>query len=223
MKINLLFTVLGFLTMSITAFAGIPVKGLVLDEESQPLVGVAVIEDGTNNKNAVFTDLDGCFTLEVESEASILLFNSMGFKLEKLPVSVGKDMEVVLTSEQNELDGVVVIGYGTSRKSDLTGAVSSLRTSDIEDDQSASFTGMLAGRIPGVHAVSSGGAPGAKTNITIRGASSVSGGTEPLYVIDGVMMGGSANEMSGASWMGDTELDPLSMINPSDIGFLLKC
>ena len=76
---------------------------------------------------------------------------------------------------------------------------------------------MLAGRIPGVLAVSTGGAPGSKTNIVIRGASSVSGGTSPLYVVDGVMMGGESDEVSAAGWFGDTELDPLSMINPDDI------
>ena len=76
---------------------------------------------------------------------------------------------------------------------------------------------MLAGRIPGVLAVSTGGATGSKTNIVIRGASSVSGGTSPLYVVDGVMMGGESDEVSAAGWFGDTELDPLSMINPDDI------
>ena len=76
---------------------------------------------------------------------------------------------------------------------------------------------MLAGRIPGVLAVSIGGATGSKTNIVIRGASSVSGGTSPLYVVDGVMMGGESDEVSAAGWFGDTELDPLSMINPDDI------
>lgn len=117
----------------------------------------------------------------------------------------------------SELDGVVVNGYGTSKKSDLTGSVSSLRSRTLEEDPSSSFTGMLAGRIPGVLAVSTGGAPGSKTNIVIRGASSVSGGTSPLYVVDGVMMGGESDEVSAAGWFGDTELDPLSMINPDDI------
>lgn len=107
-------------------------------------------------------------------------------------------MQVIMEPDISELDGVVVIGYGTSKKSDLTGSVSSLRSRTLEEDPSSSFTGMLAGRIPGVLAVSTGGAPGSKTNIVIRGASSVSGGTSPLYVVDGVMMGGETDEVSAA-------------------------
>ncbi|MGM9741520.1 MAG: SusC/RagA family TonB-linked outer membrane protein [Candidatus Cryptobacteroides sp.] len=205
-----------FFLISITAFAdGIRVTGTVMDTDSQTLPGVAVIEVGTDNSNHTFTDINGKFSLTVKDESSLLLFNYIGYK--EVTMKVSKVMEVMMTPDVNELDGVVVIGYGTSKKSDLTGSVASVRLSDIEGDQSTALTGLLVGRIPGVHAVSTGGAPGAKTNIIIRGASSVSGGTAPLYVVDGIMMGGDKNEMSAAGWFGDTELDPLSMINPSDI------
>lgn len=92
-----------------------------------------------------------------------------------------------------------------------------MKASVIEESRSASFTSALAGKIAGVMAIQNGGDPGAGINIKIRGASSVSAGTSPLYVIDGVLMENSQSEVSGASRMGDTSLDPMALINPNDI------
>lgn len=119
--------------------------------------------------------------------------------------------------QANELNELVVIGYGSAKKSDLTGSVASMKASAIEESRSASFTSALAGKIAGVMAIQNGGDPGAGINIKIRGASSVSAGTSPLYVIDGVLMENSQSEVSGASRMGDTSLDPMALINPNDI------
>ena len=203
-----------FLCIGQLLHAGVPVRGNVSDTDNRPLIGVVVIEEGTAN-NAAVTDISGNFEIEVKDSNASLVFSYIGYVPVTLKASA--KMQVIMEPDISELDGVVVIGYGTSKKSDLTGSVSSLRSRTLEEDPSSSFTGMLAGRIPGVLAVSTGGAPGSKTNIVIRGASSVSGGTSPLYVVDGVMMGGETDEVSAAGWFGDTELDPLSMINPDDI------
>lgn len=203
--------------MSQPLSAGVKVRGLVTDEDRQPLIGVSVME--THKKaNAVITGVDGKFVIEInDPSAASLNFSYIGFKTRTVKLNGRDRLTVVMEEDISELDGVVVIGYGTSKRSDLTGSVTSIRSKTLEDDKSVSFTGMLTGRIPGVHAVSTGGAPGAKTNIIIRGASSVSGGTSPLYVIDGVMMDGSSSEVSAAGRIGDGALDPLSMLNPDDI------
>ena len=194
------------------------VHGIVTDNDSQPLIGVTVAETGTSMSNVTITDVDGHFEIIIKDlESASLSLSYIGFQNKDVQLKGRSKVDITLESDVSELDGVVVIGYGTSSKSDLTGAVTSLRSQSLEDDNSASLTGMLIGRIPGVHAVSTGGAPGAKTNIIIRGASSVSGGTSPLYVVDGVMMGGSSNEVSAAGRVGDSSLDPLSLINPEDI------
>ena len=219
MKKNL--TILFYLLLLFPAIAsakGLVVKGKVVDTDSMPLIGVTVVESTRGAKqNATVTDVNGRFEIEVASKDAELTFSYVGYKTCKMPLDNRFFLNVTLVSDIQEIDGVVVIGYGTSRRSDLTGSISSVRAKALEDDHSTSLTGILAGRIPGVHAVSTGGAPGAQTNIIVRGASSVSGGTSPLYVIDGVMMGGSSDEVSAASRLGDGAIDPMSLLNPDDI------
>lgn len=197
------------------------VRGKVVDTDSMPLVGVTVMEtgkgSGKGSDRVTVTDVNGRFEIKASSKNATLAFSYVGYKTKRVELDGRFFLNVTLVSDITEIDGVVVIGYGTSRRSDLTGSITSIRSQALEDDHSTSLTGILAGRIPGVHAVSTGGAPGAQTSIIVRGASSVSGGTAPLYVIDGVMMGGSSNEVSAASRIGDGAIDPMSLLNPDDI------
>ena len=197
------------------------VRGKVVDTDSMPLVGVTVMEtgkgSGKGSDRVTVTDVNGRFEIKASSKNATLAFSYVGYKTKKVELDGRFFLNVTLISDITEIDGVVVIGYGTTRRSDLTGSISSIRANALQDDHSTSLTGILAGRIPGVHAVSTGGAPGAQTSIIVRGASSVSGGTAPLYVIDGVMMGGSSNEVSAASRIGDGAIDPMSLLNPDDI------
>lgn len=212
------FCLLLLLFPAIVSAKGIVVRGKVVDTDSMPLIGVTVVESTRGAKqNATVTDANGRFEIEVATKNAELTFSYVGYKTKKVGLDGRFSLNVTLISDITEIDGVVVIGYGTSRRSDLTGSISSIRARALEDDHSTSLTGMLSGRIPGVHAVSTGGAPGAQTNIIVRGASSVSGGTAPLYVIDGVMMGGSSDEVSAASRIGDGAIDPMSLLNPDDI------
>ena len=196
--------------------AQIQVTGVVIDEvDESPLIGVTVMEVGT--QKGVITDMDGNYSITVKDENSRLSFTYIGKEAKTVRVGNRRKVDVTMGDQANELNELVVIGYGSAKKSDLTGSVASMKASAIEESRSASFTSALAGKIAGVMAIQNGGDPGAGINIKIRGASSVSAGTSPLYVIDGVLMENSQSEVSGASRMGDTSLDPMALINPNDI------
>ena len=196
--------------------AQIQVTGVVIDEvDESPLIGVTVMEVGT--QKGVITDMDGNYSITVKDENSRLSFTYIAKEAKTVRVGNRRKVDVTMGDQANELNELVVIGYGSAKKSDLTGSVASMKASAIEESRSASFTSALAGKIAGVMAIQNGGDPGAGINIKIRGASSVSAGTSPLYVIDGVLMENSQSEVSGASRMGDTSLDPMALINPNDI------
>lgn len=213
-KVIIFFSFLWLLTLG--AYAQIKVTGKVTDgEDGMPLIGVTIKELST--KKGVITDIDGNYSIEVKDENSKLQFTYIGKETKTIKVGNRNRVNVVLEDQANELNELVVIGYGSAKKSDLTGSVSSLKASAIEESRSSSFTNALAGKLAGVMAVQNGGGPGAGVSIKIRGASSVSAGTTPLYVIDGVLMENSESEVLAASRMGDASLDPMAMINPNDI------
>lgn len=198
------------------AFAQIKITGTVTDEsDDSPMIGVTIREHGS--KQGTITDLDGNYSITVKSAHSKLTFTYVGKETQTIIVGNKRAINIKMADQFNELDELVVIGYGNVKKSDLTGAVSSLKSSAIEENRSASFTSALAGKMAGVMAVQNGGDPGAGINVKIRGASSVSAGTSPLYVVDGVMMENSQSEVLGAGRMGDSTLDPMALINPNDI------
>ena len=214
--IRKLILLMAFTTSFSAIQAQIKVSGVISDaSDNQPIVGVTVIEVGT--KRGTVTDLNGKYTITVEGPKSKLLFSYIG--KQKVSVQVGNqtDVSLSLTDNANNLDEVVVIGYGSVKKSDLTGSVSSMRTKDLEDSKASSFTSALSGHIAGVSAIQNGGAPGSGIDIKIRGASSISAGSKPLYVIDGIMMENSDLEINAAKRQGESTLDPMAMINPDDI------
>lgn len=205
-----------FLFFPKNAFSQILVTGKVFDDyDDVPLMGVTVMEDNTNN--GTITDVGGQFSLTVKNQESQLAFSFIGKKKEVVRVGKLRIFNIVMQDDITELDEVVAIGYGSMKKSDLTGAVSSIKAKEIEDSKTTSFTSALAGKMAGVQAIQSGGDPGAGIEIKIRGASSVSAGSVPLYVIDGVMMINSESEMLGVDRHGGGSVDPLSSLNPNDI------
>lgn len=210
------FLVLFLSLFTQTVFAQLQITGTIRDElDDSPLIGVTVMEVGA--KQGTITDLDGNYSITVKGPHSKLLFSYIGKESQTIQVGNKRKVNVAMADQSNELDELVVIGYGSAKKSDLTGAVSTLKSTAIEESRSASFTSALAGKMSGVMAVQNGGDPGSGISIKIRGASSVSAGTAPLYVIDGVMMENSQSEVVGASRMGDSSLDPMALINPNDI------
>lgn len=169
------------LLLSITLYAQIDVRGTVLDDKGEPVIGASVIVQGTTH--GTVTDFDGKFVLNV-SQGAKLAVTYVGYKPETVVVKDATELRIVLTEDTEVLEDVVVIGYGTVRKSDLTGAIASVKTDEM-NMSSSTLEQALIGHTPGVEIKQTSGAPGSGTTIHIRGVNSVYGSVEPLYVVDG--------------------------------------
>ncbi len=208
-----------FLVLLASASAQTTVKGLVKDVTGEPLIGATVQEKG-NVKNGTATDIEGEFQLTVKNLNATLIVSYVG--MESLDYKLNGQANVVITLKENAeiLEEVVVVGYGTQRKSDITGSVGSLTEAQMKQTIVTNADQMLQGKVAGVQVTQNSGAPGGATSVRIRGASSLNSSNEPLYVIDGVPMSGT-NEIGGFEWMGgtngQTKVNPLAAIAPSDI------
>ena len=167
---------------SLAAQNKITVKGTVLDENDMPLPGLTVMVQ--NSTNGVVTDIDGKYSITTESNA-VLLFDCMGYLQHKEPVQKRAVINVKMTLDNNLLEEVVVVGYGTMKRSDLTGSVSSISSKHLENFKTGDVTNALGGQIAGVSVTSADGTPGAGFNIVIRGVGTVNGESTPLYIVDG--------------------------------------
>lgn len=170
----------------------ITVKGKVVDENGEPLMGATIQQKGTTN--GIITDIDGNFTFSVPSN-STLVISYIGYKA--IEVNVGSNSKlgsITLTSDAKELEQVVVIGYGTQRKVDLTGSVAVVNTDDLKKVSNSNISTMLEGKVAGVQ-ITTDGQPGADPTVRIRGIGSF-GSTAPLYVVDGVPMGTTIRDFS---------------------------
>ncbi|MEI7829987.1 MAG: TonB-dependent receptor [Prolixibacteraceae bacterium] len=159
------------------------VSGKVTDASGASLPGVSVVIKGTTT--GVITDTDGKYNLAKVPENGVLRFSFVGMKTQEITVGSKTAINVTLTEETIGIDEVVAIGYGTMKKSDLTGSVSSVKANDLAAIPQASVAQALQGRTAGVHVKQNSGAPGATTTVRIRGTNSILGGNDPLYVIDG--------------------------------------
>ena len=159
------------------------VSGMVTDATGAALPGASIVEKGT--ANGVQTDFDGNYTITVVGSEPILVFSYIGFLKQELPLNGQASLNVVLTEDAAKLDEVVVVGYGTSKKSDVTGALTSVSSEDFEKQPLNDVSQALQGRAAGVQVTQTSGEPGGGFKIRIRGANSVTGGNEPLYVVDG--------------------------------------
>lgn len=185
----------------------IRVTGTVMDENGSPVPGVGI--KSASGRSSV-TDNSGKFTIEVTSAAEMLTFTYIGYKTQTRSAGNGSSpLNIRLApSEAQTLDDIVVVGYGTRRKSDITGAVGSVRQEQLEERPAASLNQALAGRISGVQVNTNSGRPGGQTNVRIRGFSSINTTNNPLYVIDGVILPvGSQTQNSNA----------IDFLNPGDI------
>lgn len=195
------------------------VTGKVTDG-AEPIIGATVKVQGTNN--ATVTDLDGNFTL-MAPEGSIIEVSYVGFDTQSVKVTSESEYTIVLSENKTLLDEIVVVGYGSMKKSDISGASVTMDEKKLRGSIVTSLDQTLQGRAAGVTAVSTSGAPGTSTSIRVRGQATINANAEPLYVIDGVIMQGSG--ASGASLgLGDalgngkvSTVSPLSTINPNDI------
>ena len=199
----------------------VTVTGKILDQTGLPVIGASVIEDGT--QNGAITDLDGNYILEVTQGANMTV-SSIGYKDIRLTVTSGQTVYNATLQEDSELlDEVVVVGYGTMKRSDLSGASVSVSEDALKGSVISSLDQSLQGRAAGVTAVTTSGAPGSSSSIRVRGQATINANAEPLYVIDGVIVQGGGN--SGADFgladaLGNgrvSTISPLSTINPADI------
>ena len=210
------------LCVMLTAVAQTSVKGIVQDKTGEPLIGATVQEKG-NTANGIATGLDGDFVLKVKSPNATLLVSYVGMKPQEVALNGRTDITVTLEEDSEVLDEVVVVGYGTMKKSDLAGASSSLGEDAMKGSVITNLDQSLQGRATGVQAVATSGAPGSSSSIRVRGQATINANAEPLYVIDGVIVQGGGN--SGSDFgLGDalgngkvSTVSPLSTINPSDI------
>ena len=192
---------------------GIKVSGTVKSTEGDILLGINVIVKGTSI--GAVTDFDGHYEITVPDQNAVLVFSYVGYKNKEVTVGNQTVINVSMEPDLSTLSEVVVIGYGTQKKLDLTGAVSSISSDDLKAVPTASFEQALQGRAAGVQVTQSNGVPGGQTSIRIRGTNSVNASSEPLYVIDGMLVNSDNNETSiGGRGPG---LGALSTINPSDI------
>ncbi len=214
-KHNLIFTLL-LLLGCFQALGQVKVKGKVIDQNKETVIGATILEKGT--KNGTITDINGNFSLSVASEKSSLVISFIGMKNETVALNGKSEIAVQLESSSVELQEVVAVGYGTMRKSDLTGSISSVKVKDAETTPVVSVDQLLKGKSSGVYVNSASAEPGGVSTVKIRGINSLSGDTEPLYVIDGVAMdnvGGGSNPFGGGNSQQKT--NPLSYLSPQDI------
>lgn len=164
--------------------------GTVTDERGEPVIGANVVEKGT--RNGVITDIDGKFSLAVRNGATLQI-SYIGYETLETAVSNKSSFSIILIHDTTILDEVVVIGYGTVRKSDLTGAVGSVSSKQFTNEPVKQISQILQGRVAGVNATSFDGRVGSGTNIRIRGYTSVNNSSDPLWVVDGVLGGTVSN------------------------------
>ncbi len=177
----------------------ITVTGRVTDAH-EPIIGATIVEKG-NTQNGTISDIDGRFSLSVEPGA-ILVVSYVGYRSREVNVVAGRPIDIVLAGDNAQLDEVVVIGYGTVKRSDVTGSVSSMESSNITVASQTNAVDAMQGRLPGVNITRNAARPGGTYNVVIRGLSSINNSNSPLWVIDGIPTTSSAD---------------VSDLNPDDI------
>lgn len=195
------------MTSSFTMFAQQTINGVVKEKATgEPLPGVSILVKGTTKGTQ--TDFDGNFSLDKVKTGDVLVFNYLGFADLEVTIGTNFNIEVALTESSEQLEEIVVVGYGTVKKTDLTGTTDLLTSKDFNKGPIVSAQSLISGKVAGVNVIAGSGAPGEGQTINIRGTGSLSLTSEPLYVIDGIPLdnggvGGSRN--------------PLNFINPNDI------
>ncbi|MFA5734838.1 MAG: TonB-dependent receptor [Proteiniphilum sp.] len=198
------------------------VSGTIVDSRDQSaMIGANIMEKGTTN--GTVTDIDGRFSLDLNTSSPVLVISSIGYQTLEVVVGNRNTLNLEMNEDTELLDEVVVVGYGTMRKSDISGASVTVGEDAIKGSVITNLDQALQGRAAGVTSVMTSGAPGSSVSIRVRGQSTINANAEPLYVIDGVIVQGGGS--SGADFgLGDalgnspvSTISPLSTINPSDI------
>ena len=195
------------------------ITGQVIDGAvNEPLIGASVQVPGTST--GTITDLDGNFQFDVPAGKMIIQVSMIGYKTQVINIKGKNHIKVTMQEDSKVMDEVVVVGYGTMRKRDLSGAISQIKGDELMKGGVIDVAHGLQGKIAGVQVSQSDGAPGAGVSITVRGANSFTTSSQPLYIVDGVPFGTDPNgtPVSDANGSGNQQqTSPLSMLNPNDI------
>lgn len=205
-----------------TAMAQQQVSGKVTDYSTgEPLPGVNILVKGTTT--GTISDIQGNYSMSVSGNDAVLVFSFIGYETYEVAVGAQRTINAQLMPDLTTLEEVVVVGYGTMKRSDLTGAVASVSGDALRGTVSASVDQALQGRVAGVQVTQNSGQPGGAVSIRVRGTTSLTNSSEPLYVIDGVQMQGDAGGITGFDWQGGSggqqaaTSNPLATLNPNDI------
>lgn len=191
------------------------VRGKIVDISGKGISKASIKEK--NARNTTLTDENGNFKINLSKNITALIVTSVGYQLQEVPVIDNSFLTITLQKEERRLEEVVVIGYGSVKKKDLTGSVSSVNSEDLNRNKTTDILNALQGKVAGVNIGSQSGELGAGLNITVRGSSSIYGSSSPLFVIDGVPIDVNPNESASSSVPSSTTSNPLSNINPTDI------
>ncbi len=186
--------------------AEIAVTGNVKDENGAPLPGVNILEKGTSN--GTVSDANGNYRIIVSSSRSILIFSFIGSETQEITVGDRSEISVSLLASIETLSELVVVGYGTQKRADVTGAIASIKSDDFNKGVFTNAGELLQGKLAGVNISANSGEPGAAQNVIIRGIGSLRSGTQPLYVVDGLLLDNASNGV---------DTNPLNFLNPGDI------
>ena len=220
-----IFTIILFLLAVINASAQVKVKGTVKDSKGEPVIGAMVILEGSESIGSM-TDANGQYsiTLPEGKKNPSLVYSCISYKTQTLPVGTRGIIDVVLEDDTEQLEEVVVVGYGAMRRSDLTGSVASVRIDEETALKSTTFDQMLQGKAAGVEVLNDSDNPDAGISVRVRGVSTFSGNSDPLYVVDGIVINGESGTAASVTDKLDTTFsrdlsttNPLSGINPQDI------
>ena len=210
---------LAILLLPLTIFSqSKTVTGTVNDENNIPLVGVNIVLDDSNV--GALTDFDGNYSITIPSgKSNTLIFSYLGYTTQEVDASISENINIIMIPDPTQLEEVVVIGYGSILKKDLTGSLSSVEVEEEVANQSNSIDQLLQGRAAGVQVIQNGGTPGAGISVKIRGTNSLRGNNEPLYVVDGVIISSAGEDVlpAGVGNSGQESQNGLNGINPRDI------
>lgn len=201
-----LTTMLGmFMTLSVLAQSPINVRGTITDAKGEPIIGASILLQGTST--GVVTDYDGNFSIQAPGNGTLVI-SYVGYVTQTIAIQNRTNIHVILEEDTELLEEVIVIGYGTAKKTDLTGSIASISEKDFQKGLVTDPASLISGKVAGVQIISNGGRAGGGATIRIRGGASLNASNDPLIVIDGMPV--ETGSISGSS-------NALSMINPNDI------
>jgi TonB-linked SusC/RagA family outer membrane protein len=223
-KLRLCLAFLFFLFCTLAATAQTKtIKGIIIDDKGLPVAGATIREK--DGQQTTVSGEDGSYTLNVKTGA-IIVISFTGFGQREISTQGNDYTRVVLTNLNTKLDEVVVVGYGSRKKSEVTGAITSVKASELLQTPVANLAQGLQGRVPGLQITQNNAAPGGSISVRLRGTNSINGSSEPLYIIDGVQIQNStAAGVSGPATLGNisgvgsfsNQVSSLSLLNPNDI------